>query len=189
MLWRPRPPPPLRSSFPCVITYVRRRGEAAEALSTSPSRLDGQRWRCGAGGPSPPPPNALVIPLACPLRARSPPGAAIAFGCHRRGGGVADVRHLIYFCHRGGGGVTRSCGAATWVRRHGKNGCVIPPLLSSPTMAFVNYISIVYSPPPPSFLLFRSLALQQFATKIASASATDHRRSHHIIPGPPVIAR
>ena len=68
------PPPPLRSSFPCVITYVRRRGEAAEAVSKSPSRLDGQRWRCGAGGPAPPPPmrssfpwlapSVLVVPLA-----------------------------------------------------------------------------------------------------------------------------
>jgi hypothetical protein len=78
-----------------VITYVRRRGEAAEAVWTSSLHLDGQRWRCGVGGPSSPHTHALVVPLACPLRARHPPGAAIAFGCHRRGGGVADVRHLI----------------------------------------------------------------------------------------------
>jgi hypothetical protein len=58
LCWGARaPPPPLcarRSPGGAVITYVRRRGEAAEAVSMSPSRLDGQRWRSGAGGPSPP---------------------------------------------------------------------------------------------------------------------------------------
>ena len=53
----PRPPPPCarRSPGGAVITYVRRHWEVAEAVSSS-SRLDGQRWRCGAGGPLPPPP-------------------------------------------------------------------------------------------------------------------------------------
>ena len=47
----PRPPPlcARRSPGGAVITYVvRHRGEAAEAVSMSSSRLDGQRWRCGA---------------------------------------------------------------------------------------------------------------------------------------------
>ena len=84
-----------------------------------------------------------------PLCSSSPwwrdPGGAIAFGCQRCGGGVADVRHLILFCRRGCGG-----GVGKWQRQ-----CQCPP-------------QDVLSPP--------------------SASATDHCRSRHIIPGPPVIA-
>ena len=62
----PAPPPPLRSSFPwwrrdhvCSLPW-----EVAEPVSMSSSRLDGQCWRCGASGPSPPPPRALGAPLA-----------------------------------------------------------------------------------------------------------------------------
>ncbi len=47
-----------------MILYVRRRGEVAEAVSMSSSRLDEQRWHCGAGGPLPCHPRTLVIPLA-----------------------------------------------------------------------------------------------------------------------------
>jgi hypothetical protein len=70
-----------------------------------------------AAHPPPPPFPALVVPLAFPLRARRPPGGAIAFGCQRFGGGVADVRHLILFCRRGCGGAV-----GKWQRQ-----CQCPP--------------------------------------------------------------
>jgi hypothetical protein len=60
-----------------VIVYVYRCGEVAEAVLMSSLRLDGQRWRCGASGPSPPPPVRLLFPwlspsaLVAPLAARS----------------------------------------------------------------------------------------------------------------------
>ena len=83
VLWRGRPtaPPPCARCSPggAVIVYVRRCGEVAEAVLMSSSRLDGQRWHCGASGPSttPPPPrlsfpwlfpSALVVPLAARSR-------------------------------------------------------------------------------------------------------------------------
>jgi hypothetical protein len=97
-LWRPRPPPPpLRSLFPWwrrdhvyLPPWGSGRGGVDVPLAPRRAALALRRGR-----PLAPPPNTLVVPLACPLRSRSPPGAAIAFGCRRRGGGVADVRHLI----------------------------------------------------------------------------------------------
>ena len=47
------------------------------------------------GRPLAPPPNVIVIPLACPLRACRPPATVMAFGCHHRGGGVADGRRVV----------------------------------------------------------------------------------------------
>ena len=61
--------PPCACRFPggAVIPYVRCRGDVAEALSMSSLHLNGQCWRCGASGPSPPP-RALGVPLAPLLR-------------------------------------------------------------------------------------------------------------------------
>jgi hypothetical protein len=95
----PRPPPPcaFRSPGGAVIAYVRRRWEVAEAVSMSSSRLDGQRWRCGTGGPSPPPPNVLVVP------------AAIVFDCHRH---RVDGPRVAYGCRRCQGGVAMAASMA-----------------------------------------------------------------------------
>ena len=47
------------------------------------------------------------------------------------------------------------------------------------------YINCLLTPPPQ----FSFDQISCPATKLATASATDHHRSRHIIPGPPVIAR
>ena len=98
----PALPPPWarRSPGGAVIAYVCRRWEVAEAVSMSSSRLDGQRWRCGVGGPSPPPPpRARRSPgtdFAFDCRRHHVNGLRVAFGCRHCQGGVAVVASMAH---------------------------------------------------------------------------------------------